>query len=174
MTYSISITEDDVCTALRAWLLQAIGCEVVRGLDNRVPMPEGGFIAITPVTQQRLATNVVTQRPGFVEPSQETMQKIMQGIQIDCYGPTSGDWAAIISTLWRDETTCTYLAEYSGKIQPLYTNDPVQMPLVNGEQQYEERWIVKAFLQYNGVVTLDQQFFTGVDVGLINVDATYH
>jgi hypothetical protein len=175
MTYSISITEDDVCTALRAWLIQVCGCEVVQGLGNRVPMPKGDFICITPGTQKRLGTNTVTTHPNIAQPSQDTMQPIMQGIQIDLYGAKSSDWAAIISTLWRDETTCTFMTELQGgAIQPLYNSDPIQMPLVDGEQQYEERWIVKAFLQYNGTVTLDQQFFTGANVGLVDVDANYH
>lgn len=174
MTYSISITDDDICTSLRAWLVQAIGCEVVRGLDNRVPMPKGGFIVITPGTQQRLATNTVTPITDPMNETQEIMQPIMQGVQLDFYGPNSASWAAIIATLWRDETTCVFLSEQPGHIQPLYNNEPMQMALIDGEQQYEQRWIVKAFMQYNGVVTLNQQFFTGVNVTIVDVDATIH
>lgn len=172
MTYSISITEDDVCAALRTWLIAAIGCEVVRGLSNRVPMPLGGFIVMTPGTQQRLSTNIVEGFPADlpIDESQGVTQHVMQGIQLDLYGANAGDWAGIISTLWRDTTTCDALEN----IQPLHNSEPLQMSLVDGEQQYEERWIIKVYLQYNATVTLNQSFFKGVSVELIDVDATIH
>ena len=171
MTYSINITEDDVCAALRAFLLQAFGCEVVRGFDNRVPMPVNVFINITTQTHKRLATNTVTLNPN--SSLQTITQPIRLGVQLDFYSANAADMAAIFETLWRDTSTCDFLAAQGGYIQPLENNDPMQMAIVDGEQQYSQRWIVKAFLQYNGAVTLDQQFFEGATVTLVDVDTTY-
>ena len=42
----------------------------------------------------------------------------------------------------------TELFEAAGAVAtPLYTEDPRQMPFINGEQQYESRWVVSAVLE---------------------------
>lgn len=98
----------------------------------------------------------------------------MQGVQVDVYGPDSGTWAAILATVWPDDSTFNFLNEQGGGCRPLLCSDPMQMPLIDGEQQYEERWIIKVFLQYNATVSLNQLFFESVNLGLIDVDATIH
>ncbi|OYV48595.1 MAG: hypothetical protein B7X10_02855, partial [Burkholderiales bacterium 21-58-4] len=89
--------------------------------------------------------------------------------QIDCYGPLSSDWAAMLSTLLRDEYACDAMAG----VQPLSADDPKMVALVDGEQQYEERWSITALLQYNPATVTPMKFFDAVDVGLVNVDETY-
>ena len=61
MTVSISVTDAQVMTALRSFLLSIIpGIEVVRGQDNRVPEPAGpDFAVITSVSMVRLETDIV-------------------------------------------------------------------------------------------------------------------
>jgi hypothetical protein len=49
----------------------------------------------------------------------------------------------------------------------------MQAALVNGEEQYEERWIVGANLQYNPVVSTPQQFADTLEATLINVDEAF-
>jgi hypothetical protein len=55
----------------------------------------------------------------------------------------------------------------------LYAGDPRQVPFINGEAQWEERWTLDVALQANQTVQVSQQFADEVDAGLINVDATY-
>jgi hypothetical protein len=47
------------------------------------------------------------------------------------------------------------------------------MPFSTGEQQVDIRWIVDLELQVNQTVVVPQQFADTVEVGLINVEATY-
>jgi hypothetical protein len=46
-------------------------------------------------------------------------------------------------------------------------------PLEDDELQYEQRWTIEAFLQYNPVVTVPMQFADTASVTLINVDEAY-
>jgi hypothetical protein len=72
--------------------------------------------------------------------------------------------------LWRDEYGCNML---NPEASPLYTDDARMVPLVTGEEQYLERYVLTAVLQTNPVTTVSQQFADTANVGLINVDSTY-
>lgn len=106
---------------------------------------------------------------GFAQIIQQTEFRF----QIDVHGPSSADNAQKITTLFRDEYGVSFLGALPAKLAPLYANDPVQIPFVNGEQQYEDRWVIDLRLQTNPTVTVPQQYFTSATVGLINVDVTY-
>lgn len=167
MTATITPVRQDVFTALRALILSLITCEVVQGLANGAPMPMGGFIALTDLYQNRLSTNVdsypdLTTATG----TKAARQAVQYTIQIDCYGPLSGDWAAMLSTMLRDEYACLFMAPNA---QPLYADDPKMMPLVDGEAQYEQRWVITAVLQYNPVVSTPIQFFDAASVALTDI-----
>lgn len=171
MTVAVSITEAQIVTALGAYIGTLIDCPIVRGLDNRVPMPKGGFIALTPTLQKRLATDVASWVPGSAPAAMSFQQAIQYSVQIDCYGPAAGNWAVILSTMLRSEPAVTAMS--ASGVAPLYTDDPVQMPIVNGEQQWEVRWIVTCHVQASPVVSVPQQFANALEVDLINVDRTY-
>ena len=171
MTATIAPVQTDVYTALRAFILSLITCEVVQGLGNGVPTPLGGFIVMTSLFQNRLSTNV----DNYLDPTPTTgsktaLQAIQHTVQIDCYGPQSSDWASIISTMLRDEYGCLAMAP---NVQPLSADDPKMSPLIDGEQQYEQRWTLTALLQVNPVVSTPMQFFTTAQVNLIDVDTNY-
>jgi hypothetical protein len=107
-------------------------------------------------------------------PTEKNVERSSQiSIQIDCYGPTSGDRATVISTLLRDEYACDQFAASGVDMQPLYASDAKQMPLIDGEQQYEERWTFEAVLQFNPVITTPQQSANALTIDLIEVDRTY-
>jgi hypothetical protein len=59
MSASLSLTETNILTALRSFLLGVLpaGVQVVQGQDNRSPEPLGDFITMTPILRERLATN---------------------------------------------------------------------------------------------------------------------
>lgn len=172
---TIAITQSQLFQALGSFIQQLTGSTPVRGLDNSVPMPIGGFCVMTPIGGDRLSTNVVCNQPNATpNPTQTLKQSFKQVVQLDFYGPTAGDIAVLFTTAWRDASTCDYFTEnWPGTIQPLDYSPPVQLGLVDGEKQYEQRWTVRANMQYNAVVTLTQQFFDGATVGIKEVDATY-
>jgi hypothetical protein len=141
-----TVTENDLFRVVRSFVLSLIECEVIRGLDNGVPMPEGGFIALSPLFADRLATN----EHSYTATTQTTSASTRYAMQIDCYGPSSCDWAATLAMMFRDEYACT---QFGQDIQPLHADDPKMLPLVNGEQQYEQRWAITAYMQYRPSVT---------------------
>lgn len=164
----ISITQDAIYLALWNFITSLIpGPQVIQGLGNGVPMPAGPFICMTATFQARLSTNIKTVAADLTV---STMQPTRYDIQIDCYGPESSDWATTISTMLRDSYGCDALAP---TCQPLYTNDPQQMPLITAEENYLQRWLVSAVLQFNPVTTLPQQSAIVLDVELVEIDATY-
>jgi len=55
----------------------------------------------------------------------------------------------------------------------LYADDPIQIPLIDAEAQYERRWKVTAALQYNPVITTPQQSAATIQIGIAPVDQTF-
>ena len=146
---------------------------VVQGLANRLPTPPGAYVVMTAILQKRLATNINRYDDPNIVPGDGTraiQQNTRMDVQLDFYGPDASDWAAMAETLWRDEVGCSLLAP---DCQPLYADSAMQVPLVTGEEQYQQRWTLTAALQYNPVTTNPQQFADAAVVDLINVDERY-
>lgn len=176
MPATIDLTEQAVFTGLRAFVLDVLTLpanQVVKGQQNRAPMPSGpNFVVLTPSGRARLATNVRTyvpsDDPASADGERQTQQQTRLDIQIDVYGPASAENAQILSTLLRDAYGCDFLRPH--QVQPLYLGDPRQLPLVTGEQQYLARWMLGATLQFNPTVSTSQEFADIVDVTLVEAD----
>ncbi len=86
MPITISPTESDVLTALRAFILMVLpaGIEVVQAQDNRVPEPEADdFVVMTPMFRERLETNVDsfldTEFTGAISGATMTVETVAYG-----------------------------------------------------------------------------------------------
>jgi hypothetical protein len=146
---------------------------VIQMPDNRaaMPPPVPGFVGMTPSVQSRIATNFESWDAN--DPNVDSVQleqSVRVAVQCDFYGAASADWAAMFSTVMRSEYGCRQLAPIAA---PLYNDDPRMAPLVTGEEEYEQRWIVTAYVQYNPVTSTPEQFATVLDATLINVDVSY-
>jgi hypothetical protein len=177
MPVTLSLTEDQIFTVLGDFLTSILpsDVEIVRGLVNRVPPPTGpDYIVMTSEFRTRLATNVTTYDTSDPAPTtQAVLEPATFVAQIDVFGPASADNSQIICTLFRSEMATTFFAQSGFDVQPLYVEDPKQIPFSDGEQQYEERWTIDAVMQINPVVTVSQDFANQAVVGLIEVDAYY-
>ena len=105
--------------------------------------------------------------------SMDYLQPTRVVIQLDVHGPNGADNAQIISTLFRDDYAVQQFATSGIDVSPLYADDPKQLPFLNAEEQYEDRWVVEAHMQANEIVTAPQQFADSLVVGLIDVDERY-
>ena len=176
MSLAISVTQDDVYTALETFLSGIVptGVPVIRGLPNRaaMPQPNPGFIVMQALMQDRLNMPVHAWDYGASSPPStlDIEQGIELPVQIDCYGATSGDWAATITTAFEDQYGFDALGP---NCEPLYANQARMMPLIDSEEQYEERWSIDAHLQINPVVTITQQFADQLDLSVVNVTEKY-
>lgn len=103
----------------------------------------------------------------------EHMSPMMITIQVDVHGPNSTDNTQRIVTLFRDGFTCEFFTDGGYPVQPLYIDDGDQIPFINGENLYEDRWVLKARLQANPVVSTPQQFADTLTVGIKEIDAYY-
>lgn len=181
MTTSLSLTESNILTALRAFLLEVLpvtapAIEVVRGQDNLVAPPAGAdFLVMTPIMRERLATNTAHTSDGFPTGPQirTDLQPVKVTVQLDVHGPNSADYTHIVTTLFRSDDGVDLIRAAGFDVAPLYHSDPRQMPFVNAEQQVEERWSIDLVLQANPIVTTSQDFAGTLKVGVIEVDATY-
>lgn len=104
---------------------------------------------------------------------QSILQQTEIDVQLDFHGSSSADNAQVISTIFRDPYGVG-LFEAAGDVAvPLYADDPRQMPFINSENQYEDRWIVEAVMQANPTISISQQFAGSLNVELVNVDARF-
>lgn len=94
-------------------------------------------------------------------------------VQCDVYGPSSGDNARVIDTLFRSEYATDAFASYGYDITPLFNETPRQMPLTDAEQQYETRWTLDLQLQFNAIVSTAQQFATAIEIETVEAAVIY-
>lgn len=170
MSVAISLTDQDVFRAFvvffKTFLPSTV--EVVQAQDNRVPMPKYGFVSMNNTGMDRLSFNIdkyqpTTQGKTILTPTKYSMQ-------LDFYGEFSQVWAMQTVAFFRDE----YATEiFPPNIQPLYADDPVQIPLIDGESQYEQRWKLTATLQYNPTISVTQQSMLEAKAFLAPIDQTF-
>jgi hypothetical protein len=172
----ITPTEDEVFTALRAFLVSVLpaGVEVIQGQDNRVPEPRAAsYVTMTPLRIPQLSSATedldtlglnltVTQSSEFV-------------VQLDVHGtgatPSASDNAGIITVMFRSGYGTDFF-DATPAISPLYCSDPRQAPFMSGEQQYEDRYVVEASLQVNYSITNPAQSAQTLTVGIVDVETT--
>lgn len=174
------LTDNDVFTALRAFIMDTLGSQVndvVRVPVNRVPLPKDlPFITMTPVVKELISWPNTTISDPIVQPqSQHLNAGYRYQIQVDAYGPTAGDLIQILATVMQTENAFDFFAGYSTQgVYPIYAGPPHQIPLIDSEAQYEVRWTMDFSLQYNPTVTTTVQTASTATVDIINVEATYH
>jgi hypothetical protein len=170
VSLAASITEAQLMEDLGKFLVACSGVEVIQGQTNRTPEPKSAdFIVMTPSHRARQATNWTTyakQNADAISYTQPTEVRV----QLDFHGDASADVAQVIGTLFRSSAAVDAFRE---GISPLYADDAAQMPFLNGENQYENRWVVMAYLQVNPTVSTPQQFADTVRVDLVEVDTTF-
>ena len=178
MAASVSFSEGDVFQTLRGLLASMVpsGVEIIRAQVNRTPEPKtDSYIVMTLLSRDRLATNVDTYIDGY--PANPGLKSAIAStnltIQLDVHGPTSGDNTQIISTLFRDEFSTSFFDVSGIDAQALYASDPLQIPFINGERQWETRWTIDLCIQVNQVIQVGQEFADQLNAGLINVDRVY-
>lgn len=140
---------------------------IIRGQVNGVPPPLPPAIVITEILQAQFTTTR-TKLGGLI--GNEITYKMPRrlDLQIDCYGSRGGEMAVIGTTLLRSMAATEYFPE---GYEPLYCSDPMQLPLITGEKQYEARWTFTFSMQYNTSIMLNTESFAYVgDVESIPAD----
>ena len=159
MSILLQSTDTQLFIAVKAWLQFLLGLDnlhVVRELVNRVPTPTPPFALMTHVSQTRLSTNDNFGQPT-TSPASTTAQNNMDYcMQVDVFGADSGSMAMTISTAFRSAWAVEFFKAYG--IAPLWADPATETPFINGEQQYEERWLTRLHLQYKPGISFAQTF----------------
>lgn len=166
MSATVSPTEENVLAALRSFILSIVpdGVEIIEGQDNRVAEPAGpDYIVMTPTNRNRLSTNYSSWDETGFNPTMIVAEYDTEfTAQLDLHGPNSSDYASAISTLFRDYYACDQMVGTG--VTPLYATDGKQMPFINGENQFENRWVMTVSLQITPAVSTPMQFADRLDV----------
>lgn len=175
-TFTLSPTEDDVFEALRAFLQDilppiddATAHEVIVGQENRVPEPtQANYVVFIPLRMPRLSTNFeqLTDE-GLVRSMRQSAQAVFQ---LDVHGPQAFNNANRISTVSRSSYAVEFFEARGEPIAMLFADDPRQAQFVDGEKQYEDRYIIEANLQVNFTMTAAAQSARALSVGLIDIE----
>jgi hypothetical protein len=172
--FVVTPTDSDMYTVLGNAIMLWLGLDaahVVQEFNNEVAMPVGPFVGMRFITRKRLDTDLTTWDTTNPAPSQQSIEQSVQvTCQIDCYAPNSGDWASILTTLFRSSIGVRALVPTCA---PLYCDDGRRAPLEDSEEQYEDRWIVMLYLQYNPTLSTPQDFADTLTIDLINVDVRF-
>lgn len=175
---SPEVTEDALIDELRRFLISltltgVADDDIVVGQENRVPEPlAADFIIMTPTYRRRLSTNVETWAVApLPAPAPTTVRRVRDTevtIQLDVHGPKGTDNCQVIATLWRSDYATRFINPEI--FQPLYASDGQQMPFMNAERQYENRWVMSLVLQSDVAVSTPAQFADTLTVTLDQAD----
>lgn len=160
-----SVSDIDVIRALGEFCDTILpGVPSYRGQPNKAPMPKvPNFIIMTPAGEKRFSTNERwNDDPGAAIQVQGSHE---MRVQMDFYGPLSGGNALVFKILFRDDRGTEFLDPYA--IAPLHCDDGRQVPLINGEFRYEDRWTVIARVQIRPIVSTPAQFADNVEVNIV-------
>ena len=170
MSATISITQDDLTTALRGFLLSLIDidpADVFVSQGNNESMPLSDFVTITPMFISGLSTNRVGYNdPGFGQGSELTQRSNQWRCQLDFYGNSGQEMAAIVGTMIRSEYASEWFRQNNMPVTPLYAGEPHQTTMINAEQQYENRWTLDFIAQFNAVIATPLDFMDSIQAAL--------
>lgn len=172
MTHVPSVTDEQIFTALRGWVMGAVllsDCQ--QGPIDRASMPKGDFVIMSPLNRTRLSLNTTSY------PTQSTAANALSfdyAIQLDAYGPSAGDTLSVLFDSWYSDQAFELLRPQG--VSPLWAEEPRFVPLIDGEKQYENRWTTTVHLQFKPSITDPQQSASTVTLNpanVINVDERY-
>jgi len=153
-------SEDEVFDTLWGWVASlfdsTLASQIAKADQNATSTLYNTYALIRPGVREPLNQTIRT----YDSVGQTVSNELHTGYwyQVDCYGPEAPDWANTIATMWRTMWTMDALAGMA--LVPLYADVPQQLNIVNGEGQYEQRYMVKLHAQVNQLATAPQQFFT--------------
>lgn len=165
-------TEDQIFDAVWGFVDTIFGstisANIFKGFQNLTSTPLGSYIVISPGVKERQDQIIRNYDP--VNLLSNNQRSTTYSYQVDCYGPSGPDYADTVAIAWRSMWACDYFAGLNAvptpgaplPAVPLYADEPQQLNIVNGELQFEQRFMCKLYLQANQVVGLPQDFFTQV------------
>lgn len=166
---ALDINDTAVYTAVKAFagLIVPANTPVLRGQQNRIPMPSVPCVILTTLgapnrigtntenTEAVLSNGVIT---GFTAAVTADFE---YRVQADFYSPDAETWAMSAEMLWRG--TIGFTAMPAG-MKPLYSEDRRQAPIIAAENQWIQRWVLTLVLDYQPTWTQPTEAATSLTV----------
>lgn len=168
----LDISDSDVYIALEGFfkLIVPNGTPIVRGQQNRTPMPNVPFVLMTTMgATRRIGTNLETTEATVVNGEITAFEALVEAdfeysVQADFYSATdktgfaaSESWAMATELLWRSKAGWYFMP---AGIKPLYSEGRQQLPLVGDDNQWTQRWTMTLVIDYAPTFTLATQAAT--------------
>lgn len=189
----LNVNDGAIYTALAKFLASIVpqGTTIVRGQQNRVPMPAGPCVVITTLgAPRRIGTNAdhtlsnawladdditadsdITADAGDVTGFTAAVTADFEySVQADFYSPDAESWAMSVELLWRDKIAWYSLPDC---MKPLYSEGRQQLPLIGAENQWIQRWTMTLMLDYQPTWSQPTQAATSVTVIPEPIDVFY-
>ena len=177
MSATLDLTEDQVTETLGNFLaavLPIAAANVFVGQENQIPEPTASdFVVMWPIARSRLGLTDQSWQYVTAPTTMQNQTATEVTVQVDIHGPSSADNAQLFADLWQSDYGCAYYDEVALPMRPLRAEVSGQVPFINGEGQFENRWVVKAVLQANVTVSTTQDFADTITVDPVNVEAAY-
>ena len=159
MSMTVDTNYREALKQLGTVLVSLLRVQVILGYENRTPMPDGDFIAMSLIRTERQSTNE-TYCP--VDGSRADLLFSAMVVQLDCYGVNAHTLCTNLLMLLRSDL----MSEHG--INSLFSSDPLNIPFTDAENQQAQRWTVDAQLQFNTVWTLPQDSALTITIPPIN------
>jgi len=185
----LDITDDDVYAGLTGFLQLVVpqapwtyagttypAVPILRGQQNRVPMPSIPFVLMTTLgAPRRVGTNADSTEAVIVDSvligfTAAARADFEYAVQADFYSPLAEAWSMAVELLWRDTIG---IAAMPPGMKPLYSEDRRQLPLIGGEDQWVQRWTMTLYLDYQPTWTQPTEAATAITVIPEPIDVFY-
>ncbi|MBO1326051.1 hypothetical protein K2X14_10205 [Acetobacter sp. TBRC 12305] len=171
MSYALTPTQSQLYAAFRAWLVSVLpgGVQVVRGQQNRAAPPLCAFVTMLITGSERLATSGWR----YTATTREVSEAVQISLQLGVFGPDAHDHAQAVAALWRDMQAVDFFTAQAMPITPLYVSHARQVPLSDGEHQYQACWMLDLDMQVTFSLSLEQDFATTLSAATVLADTPH-
>ncbi|WP_235439405.1 hypothetical protein [Edwardsiella sp. EA181011] len=163
----IDLTVDNVIDVL-ADFVEPIAGECNQAQANRIPMPKGQFCILTPLRFERLSTTrSINQDTGAPSTSAMGWTEVRRAdIQVDIYGANAGDRAVTLETVFSSGYAYDKIKAIDERVAPLYSTAAIQAPMIDAEQQWQERYMLTVSLQVHMTTSFPEPYFDKAEVSV--------
>lgn len=159
--------QEDLDTALKNYVNYITHIDkslIYLNFQNRVQTPKTNYCVITIYDTPVLGTPI----EHYTRFSTEIKQHYQASVQVDFYGENALKYAQMMVSVTKTDYSAQYLKDFG--IQPLYCDSARDMTNVNGEKQYERRYMVEFQIEFDSSFAVAQDGFERAELNLIKTE----
>ncbi|ENP0422084.1 hypothetical protein EVK84_15890 [Edwardsiella piscicida] len=87
-------------------------------------------------------------------------------IQVDIYGDSAGDRAVTLETVFASSYAYDLIKAIDARVAPLCSAAAIQAPMIDAEQQWQERYTLTVSLQVHMTASFPEPYFDKAEVSV--------